>query len=237
MSETKLRELDASIREIRLAIEQGNAEAKQQLAPSLQALLDARAMLVRAMPAMEETAKYRPQLDEALRRFFTPEPAAQVPAWLPDTLRLDHVRDDMMRAPEGTRIYRTERTVSVCIPRHGGWPVRHGLEVTFHYDGSLQHQTFHEQGLIRWGIRYHAAGGREQVGFYSSREEKEYREHGLHTHYAANGIVTGQHNYQDGLQHGWSKIWDDDGHPVSAVLFDHGKRVEEVYPNGERRRA
>ncbi len=51
------------------------------------------------------------------------------------------------------------------------------------------------------------------------------------------GNVTAQASFWAGVRHGWSKLWEDDGFPISATLHENGREVEQVLSNGERRTA
>jgi antitoxin component YwqK of YwqJK toxin-antitoxin module len=116
-------------------------------------------------------------------------------------------------------------------------PIRHGLQLAFHSTGRLQSQCWYEQGLSRWAITYHATGARERVGWYADREPLVYLEHGEHTRFSPGGAVVAQVAYVAGVVHGWAKFWEDDGHPIGATLYVEGRAVEQVLPDGQRRRS
>lgn len=113
-------------------------------------------------------------------------------------------------------------------------PTPHGLELGFYVSGRLATQRFYDRGLLRWVIAYHPTGGRAQVGFYAATQPLSYPEHGLHTRYAPNGTVISECFYEQGRRHGWWKQWEDDGYPIGATRFEHGKAVESNAPDGRR---
>jgi hypothetical protein len=233
-------ELEASVRELEAQIPHADPSMRAILEQQIQALRDTSAMLQRYEPHMAEAARHRPELGPELRTFFTPEPAAEVPAWIPDTITLAELHEGALRCPPEAQVYRLDDGLSCAIPGQRGVSrsVTHGLTLKFFSTGRLQHQQLFERGLLRWSIQYHAASGaRESVGFYAATEPLTYPEHGLHTRYASNGVVIAQAWFWTGQRHGWSKTWEDDGFPIGATLYHQGREVETVLPNGERRKA
>jgi hypothetical protein len=197
---------------------------------------NAQTMLRNAAPALAEMARHRPQLSPEVAAFFRPEAPAAVPVWLPDTLMRAAVTEPMLQAPRETRVYWDEDTVGCGIPQgQGSVPIVHGLQLFFYKSGALQAQRFYDRGLLRWSVEYHPLGGRASVGFYASVERMVYLEHGLQTSYAPNGTIVSQSAWYQGTRHGWSKLWEDDGHPISATLYDRGRAVEAIGPDGSRR--
>ena len=107
----------------------------------------------------------------------------------------------------------------------------HGLTLRFRAGGGLESQGWYERGCLRWEIRYHPNGAREEVGAYVGTEPKTYVEHGLHTRWAASGVVVAQTAWVDGVRHGWSTLWENDGYPIVATRFERGVEVERVMPD------
>jgi len=238
MPPTQLEDLEASIRELEAQLPSAAPEMRALLATQIDALRSAGAMLRGAQPQIDELKKLRPALSPEIAGFFTPAPPVEVPAWVPDAITRPAVSPELLRCPPGAQMYWAEESVGCAVPRGAGRiPIREGLELRFHSTGRLQSQRFYEADLLRWSIEYHATGGRASVGFYVAREPKTYPEHGLHTRFAPNGTITSQATYEAGAQHGWSRIWDDDGYPIGATLYDHGTAVESLLPDGTRRPA
>lgn len=234
---TRNDELAASIRELEALLPTADAASRRTLEMQIEALRSTMAMLARAAPAMEETKKHRPHLTPEVAAFFRPEAPAPIPAWLPDDVERAQIDEAMMRCPAGARVYVQDDGVSCAIPGVPGQSlsVANGLSLKFYSTGKLTTQSFFEHGLVRWSIGYHALGGRSEDAFYSDVERFQYRQHGLHTSYAPNGTITSQTSFVHGVRHGWSKQWEDDGFPIGATLYDNGRAVEEVYPDGTRR--
>lgn len=234
---SSLDDLDASIRECEAAAANAPDPAgRAQLLQQVENLKSLRKLLVSVQPQAEENKKYRKELSAEVRAFFTPEPPAPVPTWLPDTITRAEVTAEAMRCPAGSRVYFDDWVVSTGYTPHGRLPISHGLTLKFHYSGRIADQSMYEHDCLRWWVSYHPSGGRDLVSFYSSHEPLEYREHGLATRFAANGTIITQTWFWDGLRHGWSKFWEDDGYPIDARLYERGVEVEQVLPTGERRR-
>lgn len=233
-------EMLASIRELEALLPEADPATRALLQSQIEAMHQTLALLERTEPDREAMKRLRPALGPEVQAFFTPEPPAQVPAWLPDTLHRSALHEGMMRCPPGARVYALDDGLSCSIPGEPGVSrsVAHGLTVTFHATGRLRAQRFYERGMVRWSIEYHASSGaREKVSFYAATEPLSYPEHGLSTSYSAHGVVISQAWYHQGVHHGWHKIWEEDGFPVVATLYNNGQQIETVYPNGERRRA
>lgn len=231
---SRSQDLQASIAELEALLAGADAESRPLLERQLAALRQTMALLeaAEAAPAMP-----RPVLSESLRGFFTPEPPAALPVWVPDTLTRAEVTDEMMRCPPEARVYPDEDGVGCAIPQPSGPPFRHGLELAFHRStGRLRSQRFFENRLLVWAVEYHPSGGRASLGAYAPGERLEYPEEGLHTSFAPNGTIVSQTSYRAGVRHGWSKMWDDDGAAIGATRYDAGVAVEEVLPDGTRRR-
>jgi hypothetical protein len=232
----QLTELEASIRELEAHARTADADGRKLLEQQIANLRDAMDLLRRNLPAMEASKQHRLVLTPELAAFFTPQPAVVVPAWFPDTTKRADVRVEAMRCPAGAKVYEETGHVSCALPGQPGVALSraHGLSLTFNSEGRLSSQDFFENDLMRWSISYHLTGARDRVGFYVSTEPKTYIQHGLHTRYAANGIVVSQSDWLNGRQHGWHKNWEDDGFPVGATRFSDGREVERVLPNGQR---
>lgn len=226
-------ELEASIAELEAFIASADPESRAMLEQQLSTMRQLRGMLRAAETAATPGAA---ELSPEMRAFFAPDPPAEVPAWVPDTLERAQVTEETMRCPAGARVYYDEGSVGCGIPQTSGPPFRHGLELGFHRStGRLRYQRFYENRLLRWAVEYHVTGGRELVGLYVATERLEYPEDGLHTRFAPNGTVVSQTWYRAGVRHGWSKMWNDDGTPIGAVRFEGGVEVEQVLPDGGRR--
>jgi antitoxin component YwqK of YwqJK toxin-antitoxin module len=144
-----------------------------------------------------------------------------------------------MHCPPDARVYWNEAWIGCAIPGMPGvsLPISHGLQLGFRSDGALASQTFYERGLVRWAIQYHTTGARESAGFYASTEPLSYPPHGLHTRWAPNGRIVAQATFVAGRQHGWQKLWEDDGYPIGATRFVDGRIAEQVYPDPSRTRS
>ncbi len=227
--EVTLRELEASARA------NPYPEQRQMLEDQIRTLRSTLDTLNRMAPAWASPP--RVPLAPHMAEFFTPEPPAPVPCWVPDGVVRAAVTPHHMRCPPGAQVYVMEDSLSCAIPGQPGVsPSRtHGLTLGFFSDGRLRSQTFYENGICRWAIAYHATGGRETVGFWSGVEAKDYVEEGLHTRFAPNGVVVAQSHWRSGKEEGFRKLWEDDGAPIGATRMVAGHAVEEVYPDGSRR--
>lgn len=236
MSSSALRELEAQIAEMEAKLHGASPEIAGQLRQSIESLRQVAQMSGRLQPAMDEMAAHRPALSEEARAFFTPEPPAPVPAWIPDSLTRAEADEAMMRCPPGARVYAFESSLSCSIPGVPGQSlsIAHGLDLGFSSSGRLAHQRYYELGLCRWSIDYHLNGRRSQAGFYADREESEYRRDGLHTSWSMDGVVKVQTAWAAGVHHGWTRHWEDDGFPVGATRYENGEPVEQVNADGSR---
>ena len=229
-------ELEAMMAELEASLADAPPEMRGILEQQIASCKNTIALLQRAEPAMAAHAT-RPPLRDDVRAFFTPEAAVDVGAWLPDDLQWSHVTEDMLRCPQGARVYAMDGAYECAFPAvPGSIPVRHGLSISFYHHGGLKAQRFYDQGRLRWAIEYHASGGRESVAFYSDDEPRQHREHGLFTRFAPNGTIVAQTYHWHGTRHGWSKLWEDDGFPISATLYKEGRESEQYMPTGEHRR-
>lgn len=191
--------------------------------------------LEKAAPAMEANKQYRPAVSPQMRAFFTPEQGPVIPTWVPDTLTRSLASTKVMRCPPGARVYEEAESLVCAVPQGiGAIPVRNGLSLGFYHSERLRSQGYYEQGLLRWSISYHANGGRETFGFYADRAPREHLAHGLHTTLASSGRVITQAHYQFGQRHGWTKIWEEDGYPVSATLYERDRQMDQLLPDGSR---
>ena len=238
MPPSQLDDLQASIRELEAHLPTADPQSRAILEQQIEAMRSTAALLRGALPQIEEMKKQRVALSPEVARFFTPEPPAPVPSWIPDDTTRGALREELMRCPAGGKVYWEDSSVGCAIPQGAGSiPIRDGLELSFHSTGGLRSQAWYEMGLLRWSIEYHPTGGRAAVGFCAATEPKTYPEQGLVTRYAPNGTVTVQGHFHAGVAHGWSKQWEDDGYPIGATLFDRGRAVESVLPDGSRRPA
>lgn len=237
MPQSQLDELRASIQELEVSLHTAPPEMRPIMEQQIQSLRQACAMLERVQPQIEQNKQHRPALTPEVAAFFRPEPPAAVPAWVPDHMTRDALTEEWLRCPPGSQIYWLEESVGCAVPQGpGSVPIRNGLGLQFTTaTRRLESQRYYENGLLRWSVDYHATGGRSQVGFYAATERLSYPEHGLHTRYAPNGTVTSQTTYVNGVPHGWSKLWEDDGFPIGATLYDQGRAIETVLPDGSRR--
>jgi hypothetical protein len=232
MPDAREADLNAMITELTAELASADPAMRATLEAQIDSLRRALAMGATARPALSKAQ--RPNLSAEALEFFTPDPAIVVPCWLPDFVMRDHVNDATVRCPAGARVYTTDLTVGCAIPT-GGIPVWHGLSISFYRSKRLQSQRFYESGLLRWAIEYHPGGGRASVGFFVDKEPKVHREQGLHTSYAPGGAVCGQVVWSAGIRHGWTKLWEDDGYPVGATLYDQGRAIEHVLADGTRK--
>ncbi len=229
-------DLEASIAELRACMDDAPEEMRPILLQQIEALKSAQASLARVAPAIAENVARRAPISAQMATFFKPEPAAPVPLWLPDTLTRGQAHASMMRCPQGAEVYEDQYTMSCAVPQgRGSIPVAHGLALRFYVStGTLESQRFYDRGLLRWAVHYHPLGARSSVGFYADVERLVHVEHGLQTNYAPNGTPTSQATYHHGVHHGWQKLWEDDGYPICAKLYDRGVEVETVMPDGSR---
>jgi len=142
-----------------------------------------------------------------------------------------------MKCPAGTRVFADKHDMDCRKPptSAGGIPQPHGLALWFYKStGKLKAQRYYENGLLRWNISYHTTGARSSQGFYDNEKPKQDRETGLHTSYAPNGNIVRQAEYKSGKLQGWSKLWEDDGYPMSATRYEDNKSVEMVGPTGKK---
>lgn len=236
MTATTESDMEAMIAEL----EAGLATAPPEMRPILeQQIANCRGllgMLANARPAMEESKRHRVELGEAARAFFAPAPVAQIPAWLPDTLTRSEVTNEMLLCPAGAEIYAFDDSVGCAVPQGiGRIPIRQGLTLSFYQStGRLSAQRFYEQGLLRWDVDYHPSGGRAAIGVYCDTERMQYAAQGIVTRFAPNGTIVSQTDHLDGVRHGWTKLWEDDGYPIVATRYEHGTEVETVLPNDAR---
>lgn len=202
----------------------------------IQSLRDSLRLLEKAAPAMEANRQHRPPLSPEVRAFFTPQPGPDIATWVPDTLVRAQAGAPLVRCPPGARVYEDAESVGCAVPRGiGTIPMRHGLQLAFYLSGRLRSQGFYDQGLLLWSITYHANGGRETFGLYADRQEREHLPHGLHTTLNSASVVTTQAYWHAGVKHGWTKMWEEDGFPIGATLYDQGRQIEQVLPDGSRR--
>jgi hypothetical protein len=232
-----MHDMEAMIAELEASLADAPPEMRSILEQQIVSCKQAMRMLEKAMPAIEMQQQSRAPLRDDIHAFFTPEAPAQVGEWLPDDVQFADVTEEMLHCPQGARVYALDDAYECAIPAGiGAIPVRHGLSISFYHHGRLRSQRFYDQGRLRWAIEWHPSGKRDSIGMYSDDEPRQHREHGLITRFAPNGTIISQSHHWHGTRHGWSKLWEDDGYPISATLYREGQMCEEVLPNGEHRR-
>lgn len=230
-------ELEDSIRELEAtAATTTDPATKQQLDAQIASLKSTRDLVRSLQPAFDEAKQHRPALSPEMAAFFTPKPAAQVPTWVPSTLRRADVNASVLRCGAGVSYYDTGDSVSCALAGVPGAKLSRGqgLALQFHPAGGLRSQTFYEGGAARWAISYHPNGVVESVGFYVGPEPHDWIEDGLHTRYASNGVVVSQSEWKQGKLNGWQKLWEDDGFPIVGTRYVDGVAVETASPDGTR---
>jgi hypothetical protein len=233
---TQKEDAEAMVRELEAKLPDATPEIRSILLQQIQNVRSAIAMLEAAAPSLDLVALARPILSAELRHWFTPEAAAEVPAWIADSVKRGEMDPLLLRCPEGATVYDDAEDIGCAISHGAGQiPTRHGLQVLFWSSGNLKAQRFYEMGLLRWAVEYHASGARSSVAFYADVEPLVHLEHGLQTQYAPNGVITAQTHFVSGVRHGWSKLWEDDGFPIGSTRYENGNAVESIYPDGSRR--
>lgn len=228
-SATQVQELEASIAELKASREEAPENMKKALDQQIVSLQEAIKLQQMTDTANEQNKSRRLQLTAEQKAFFTPVAPAKVPSWIPDTLTRAQLTEDMLKCPAGTRVFAEKHAMDCRKPptSRGGIPQPHGLALWFYKStGKLKAQRYYENGLLRWNISYHLTGGRASEGLYDNEKPKVDRETGLHTSYAPNGTIVRQAEYKAGKLQGWSKLWEDDGFPMSATRYEDGKAVE-----------
>lgn len=221
-------------------LEQSLSEAPPEMRPIVEAQIEnlrrSMRMLEEARPQMEANKQYRAPLSAEARTFYTPHSGPEIPTWVPDTLQRAQVTEAWLRCPAGAVVYPMDTSFVCAIPRGiGTIPTRHGLSLDFYHSGMLRSQGYYEHGLLRWSITYHANGGRETFGLYTDRVEREHLPHGLHTTLTSAGTPIAQTYYHAGIRHGWSRLWEEDGYPAGATLYDQGREIDHLLADGSRR--
>lgn len=233
---TQIAELQASIRELEAELPGADAAMRAILEQQIANMRGVIGSLSQLEPALAAEKQRRPSLRSEVAAFFRPEQPPALPAWIPDTITRGEVTPALMACPPGAQIYTDDSSISCAFPGERGvsLSVAHGLTLHFNAEARLRSQRFYDRGLLRWSIEYYATGGREAEGYFTSTEPKTYLEHGLHTRYAPNGVITSQSYWRDGARHGWTKVWEDDGYPIGATLYVEGREVQRVHPDGSR---
>lgn len=236
MGTTERAELRSAIDDLERALADAPDEMRATLSQQITASRAALALLDASTAGTRNTPTREAPLGPQLRALFTPDEPEAPPAWIDDAVTHDTLRDDDLRCAHGVRVYRDGDTVSCAIAGEAGvrMSVPHGLTLTFRHDGRIASQSLYDHGRLRWSITYHSNGRRESEGLYASEEPKQYLEHGLHTRYAMNGAIVSQCRWVGGMRHGWLKLWEDDGRPISAVRYVNDREVERVLPVAER---
>jgi hypothetical protein len=234
---TAREDAEALVRECEAMLADATPEMRVVLQQQIDAVRSAMALLDAAAPNLQALKEARPLLSDELRKWFTPEPCAAVPVWIPDGIRRREMDPRLLRCPEGANVYDNGDDIGCAIPRGPGQiPMMHGLQLLFWTNGHLKAQRFYDQRLLRWAIEYHPSGGRASAGFYADSEPLVHLEQGLQTSYAPNGTITGQTHFENGVRQGWSKLWEEDGFPIGSTRYQNGSVVESVYPDGTRRK-
>lgn len=113
---TNLDEIDAQIRETRALMASVGPDERRQLEQAVASLEQAKAMLIGVQPAVDDLRRDRPPLSPEVAAFFRPDPPAEIPTWVPHTIRQHEVSDELMRCPPGAKIYRLDHNVSLRHP-------------------------------------------------------------------------------------------------------------------------
>lgn len=225
----------ALIEEMEASLATTPPEMQQIVRDQIKNLRDSIRMLDGVTPQIEEAKRHRPVLSDAVRAFFTPAPGPEIPTWVADTTVRQQASASIMRCPTGAQVYEDEESLVCAVPQGlGTIPTRQGLSLGFYPSGRLRSQAMYEQGLLRWSVSYHATGDRESYGFFADRVEREHLYHGLWTALSSNGIVTAQTYWHGGIRHGWVKLWEEDGYPIGATLYDQGREVDHLLADGTR---
>lgn len=220
-------ELAASLAELEAMQADAPDEMRPILAQQIASMRETLRLLASVTPVEREPVALTP--DE--QRFFATRAPVEVPAWLPDDLRRESFDPELLRCPPEARVYDSGQSVGCAISADGhGIPEPHGLTIGFHHDGALAYQRCYDHGLLRWAIEYYVTGGRETVGLYCDREAKVHLEEGLHTRWSPGGQIIAQTEYRDGVRHGWSCLWEDDGTPIVATQYSNGVADQDVRP-------
>lgn len=220
-------ELQAALADLQTMLD----DAPQDMRASLEQQIAAVHQTLRLAASVVPVERAPLELTQDELQDFAVRVPAPLPQWLPDNLRRDAVSPDMLRCPEPSTIYESEHTLGCAISSDGrGIPSPHGLTLGFHPCGGLAYQRFYDHGLLRWSIEYYTTGGRESAGHYCDREPKAHLEEGLQTRWAPGGQVIAQTDYQNGVRHGWSILWEVDGTPISATMYRHGTPDNAVLP-------
>lgn len=220
-------ELNAALAELQAMLDDTPPEMRAMLEQQMTSIRDTLRLLGRVTPVAREPLA----LTDDEKRFFAPRPPAALPVWIPDDLRRDTLTPTMLRCPSESTIYETEHSVGCAISTDGhGIPSPHGLTVGFHSGGNLAYQRYYDHGLLRWAIEYYLTGGRETEGNYCNREPKVHLEDGLQTRWSPGGIIIAQRTYVDGVQEGWTTLWEDDGTPIVASMYHNGQMDYDVKP-------
>lgn len=234
---TRMQELEASIAELKASREEAPENMKALLDKQIGSLRDTLKLQKLTDEANAQHKAMRVKLSDETKAFFTAVAPAKVPSWIPDTLTRAQLKEEMLKCPAGTKVFAEKHAVDCRKPpaERGGIPQPHGLALWFYKStGKLKAQRYYENGLLRWDISYHLTGGRDAEGLYDNEKPKVDREHGLHTGYAPNGTVVRQAEYKSGKLQGWSKLWEDDGYPMSATRYEDDKPVETRGPTGKK---
>jgi hypothetical protein len=238
MPATRVQELEASIAELKASREEAPEDMKKLLDKQIGSLQEAIKLQKMTDEANAQNKPRRAPLSDEMKAFFTPVAPAKVPAWIPDSLTRAQVTDELLKCPAGAKVFADTHAVDCRRPpaTRGGIPQPHGLALWFHKStGKLKAQRYYENGLLRWDISYHITGARSSEGLYDNEKPKQDRENGLHTSYAPNGTIVRQAEYKSGKLQGWSKLWEDDGYPMSASRYEDHKSVEMIGPTGNKR--
>jgi hypothetical protein len=230
---TRMQELEATIAELKAGRDDAPKGMQKGVDQQIEALENAKKLQQMTDEANEKNKGMRPQLTEEAKKFFTPVAPAKLPVWIPDTLTRAEAKEEMLKCPAGATVFASDDAMECRLPpkSKGGIPPPHGLALWFYKStGKLKGQRYYENGLLRWSISYHHTGGRDGEGMYDDEKSKQHRQSGLHTSYAPNGTIVRQAAYKSGVLQGWSKLWEDDGYPMSATRYENNKSAEMVGP-------
>lgn len=232
---TMLAEMQALLEELQQSLPTAPPESRAIVEAQIENIRQSMRTLRNALPQMEENKRYRQALSPEVQAFYTPVAGPEIPTWIRDDLTRAQVTEPMLRCPHGATIYTFDDAVGCGIPRGpGAIPTRHGLSLGFYSSGLLRSQGFYDRGLLRWSIEYHANGGRERFGHYADQVEREHLEHGLHTSMTSAGRVVTQAFWHMGRRHGWTKMWEEDGYPIAATLYENGREIDKLLADGSR---
>lgn len=229
MGDSNREDLVLSINELKATL----ADAPEQMRPiveqQIRNLESTLALLDKHQPAIDHQRANRRPVDSAVQAYFVYDQLPAIAQSIPNGVRRDQVTEAMMSCPAGAQVYWLEHAIECAVQgAEGTIPKRHGLSVGFYESGSQQYQRMYDRGCLRWAIDYYANGHCETWSYYSDVASGQHRPHGLFTRFAPNGVIIAQSWYWDGVHHGWSRLWEDDGYPIVATYYNNGTITQEV---------